>query len=151
MALTEKQLAYFRAWRAAHKEQAAAACKRWYDKHGAEARKKRIDAVREQARAYYHRSKNSDKAKAYVIANKEKNAVRLKEWQKAHRKELNEYNRKRWLEKSPRYKDVTGIPSDGPASNCEICGTTKSICMDHCHETKAFRGWLCKACNARVE
>lgn len=35
---------------------------------------------------------------------------------------------------------------------CHLCGTPASECikglhMDHCHETGAFRGWLCSGCN----
>jgi hypothetical protein len=34
---------------------------------------------------------------------------------------------------------------------CEICGRAphegKSLCIDHCHKTGKFRGWLCHACN----
>lgn len=37
--------------------------------------------------------------------------------------------------------------------SCKICGakddnTIKTrLCMDHCHETGKFRGWLCRRCN----
>lgn len=32
--------------------------------------------------------------------------------------------------------------------NCEVCGQPHSkIVLDHCHETGAFRGWLCDPCN----
>lgn len=30
---------------------------------------------------------------------------------------------------------------------CEICGTTENLCGDHNHETKKFRGTLCRTCN----
>lgn len=35
---------------------------------------------------------------------------------------------------------------------CDVCGVPEKECrtnlvMDHCHETGAFRGWLCHACN----
>lgn len=33
---------------------------------------------------------------------------------------------------------------------CEMCGgppNGRQICLDHCHETGAFRGWLCNRCN----
>lgn len=38
---------------------------------------------------------------------------------------------------------------------CEVCGSTgggsgkgtHSLCMDHNHSTRQFRGWLCHTCN----
>ena len=38
---------------------------------------------------------------------------------------------------------------------CAICGvaeeaTSRKLCMDHCHETGKFRGWLCKKCNSML-
>jgi hypothetical protein len=33
---------------------------------------------------------------------------------------------------------------------CECCGSSpaeKSLCVDHCHVSAAFRGWLCDKCN----
>lgn len=148
MALTDKQKAYYKAYREANRDKLRAAQKRWYDKHGAENREQRIETVQANARAYYHRAKNTDRAREYAIANRETKAVYHKDWQQEHRKELNDYNRERWL--ATAYPHVTGIPETGPASSCEICGSTDDICMDHCHETNAFRGWLCRACNLRV-
>ena len=35
---------------------------------------------------------------------------------------------------------------------CEVCGVSEielrgKLCMDHCHKTGKFRGWLCRKCN----
>tara|TARA_R110002020_G_scaffold474398_1_gene705582 strand:- start:51 stop:425 length:375 start_codon:yes stop_codon:yes gene_type:complete len=35
--------------------------------------------------------------------------------------------------------------------NCECCGEeTERICLDHCHKTLKFRGWLCELCNRGI-
>lgn len=43
------------------------------------------------------------------------------------------------------------IPSIETPYPCDCCKkpifTTKTIQLDHCHETGKFRGWLCKECN----
>lgn len=31
--------------------------------------------------------------------------------------------------------------------HCELCPSTKKLCVDHCHQTKTFRGILCDDCN----
>jgi hypothetical protein len=33
---------------------------------------------------------------------------------------------------------------------CECCGKQhkRTLCLDHCHETHKFRGWLCINCNS---
>ncbi len=36
---------------------------------------------------------------------------------------------------------------------CELCGnaqTHKILCLDHCHATGRFRGWLCDPCNTAL-
>ena len=36
---------------------------------------------------------------------------------------------------------------------CELCGNTPKepgLCLDHCHETGIFRGWLCTSCNTSL-
>jgi hypothetical protein len=45
----------------------------------------------------------------------------------------------------PREKDCPPRPEDGL---CECCGESTFIfSLDHCHETAAFRGWVCSPCN----
>lgn len=40
-------------------------------------------------------------------------------------------------------------PTRPEPSLCEICGVAPGIalCLDHCHLTDRFRGWVCKHCN----
>lgn len=44
-------------------------------------------------------------------------------------------------------------PTRPMPTNCECCGkevTDKVLNLDHCHETGAFRGWLCWPCNVGI-
>ena len=33
---------------------------------------------------------------------------------------------------------------------CEVCGSTESLCIDHCHSTGKPRGLLCHKCNTAL-
>lgn len=33
---------------------------------------------------------------------------------------------------------------------CEVCGGSKKISWDHCHQSGNFRGWLCENCNVAI-
>ena len=43
-----------------------------------------------------------------------------------------------------RQEMIAGRPRP---SVCEICGRSGRITFDHCHNTGAFRGWICFNCN----
>lgn len=73
----------------------------------------------------------------------------------------------RWRAKNPanrkivhmrsKFKTIYGLSPDdveraverviagGP---CDACGETPATDVDHCHERKIFRGYLCHSCNA---
>ena len=34
-----------------------------------------------------------------------------------------------------------------PLPHCQICDKECNTTLDHCHDTKTFRGWLCIECN----
>lgn len=67
-----------------------------------------------------------------------------------------EYNA-RWKAKYPgrdqevKYRHRYGVELSEirpKPSRCEACGQDHpKIVLDHCHETGAFRGWLCDPCN----
>ena len=37
-----------------------------------------------------------------------------------------------------------------PPDRCTCCGTSSEVVIDHCHDTLAFRGWLCHKCNVGI-
>lgn len=60
---------------------------------------------------------------------------------------------RKWMEKNQadwrrsRLEKTAGRPRP---ESCEVCGRRNGkhgIAFDHCHQTGAFRGWLCYSCN----
>jgi hypothetical protein len=74
-------------------------------------------------------------------------AMSLEEWNGRAR----DFNR-RWqahrhgYSPPPPEKHCPPKPADGL---CECCSAyTRRLCLDHCHDTGAFRGWVCNSCNS---
>lgn len=53
----------------------------------------------------------------------------------------------RWVCTTPKWlADGTKVDVQlGPA--CQVCGNTNELVRDHDHETRTFRGTLCRSCN----
>lgn len=53
-----------------------------------------------------------------------------------------------------RHRRLAGLPEPTRASptHCECCGRAvpRTLHLDHCHSTGAFRGWICSACNVGI-
>jgi HTH-type transcriptional regulator/antitoxin HipB len=65
-------------------------------------------------------------------------------------------NRNRLRDRELRWRSK-GLPAPSRPcpQTCEACGSPplgkdKTLCLDHCHDTGAFRGWLCSRCNKGV-
>ena len=80
---------------------------------------------------------------AWVKANRDKRRAGYAAW------------RARNLEKSradAHNRKGYPVPTRPRPDACEICGSEPSgrvtvLCLEHCHETGIFRGWVCERCN----
>jgi hypothetical protein len=56
--------------------------------------------------------------------------------------------------KRAKFKRVWGIDIDDIPDHCEVCGEEPvgkaRMCVDHDHDTGAFRGYLCALCNSAL-
>lgn len=50
----------------------------------------------------------------------------------------------------PNFTAEQLLPSFLAGPTCDICSDDTRMCIDHCHTTGDFRGWLCHRCNAAV-
>lgn len=73
-------------------------------------------------------------------AGREQRRLRMRAWRAANLGKARAYHRKR-----------TGlpIPTRREPKRCELCKQEqfRGLCIDHDHNTGAFRGWLCHRCN----
>ncbi len=82
---------------------------------------------REYYRQYYQ--KNKKKIQASTNAYKKRNPNKVRQWA--------------WITKY----GLTKEQYEALGSSCWICGSTETLCVDHCHETKEVRGLLCRKHN----
>jgi len=105
-----------------------------------------------------------------MVQNKEKRKEYNRKYYQKNKEKRKEYDRKKYI--TPQGKKTNKIASwkkqglilpDNYYSilydyfintnQCEVCNKTfrnrRDRCLDHCHETGAFRWVLCTSCNAR--
>lgn len=126
-----------------------------------------VDKIKERATAKKWRAANREKIKGYNkkaaaklpsgygaaqsrkwrAANPEKKAADFQRYKQTHPNWFKNYMRA-W-----RRKQLVEQPPYEPPAHCEACGDKfeptpqKRPCLDHCHDTNRFRGWLCSNCN----
>lgn len=70
--------------------------------------------------------------------------TRLKNWRKTARLHWNGYMRE-WKRK--KRERTAGRPMPDACELCEQPRGATPLQWDHCHDTGAFRGWICGTCN----
>jgi hypothetical protein len=79
----------------------------------------------------------------YYNANRETQNAYRKAWKAKNKDKVWSYVRK-----------INGypLPTRPEAEWCECCGRLleSAPCLDHCHLTGVFRGWLCSQCNCGI-
>ena len=115
--ISERKREYMRHWRAVNPERVREQARKWA-----------IDnSERKRAAALQWQATNPEKVRAAKLKRIE-----------AHRKYNREYARKR--------KGLP-IPTRVMPELCEANCGRRAKCLDHCHITNTFRGWLCNSCN----
>ncbi len=104
---------------------------------------------REYMRKWYaaHPGYLAERSRKWRAATPEKKRAQTKKYLTSNPDWFKKYMRA-W-----RRKQLIAPPSYEPPGHCESCGIAfeptpqRRHCLDHCHVTNRFRGWLCSNCN----
>jgi hypothetical protein len=96
-----------------------------------------------------NRERRARTSKAWAEKNADYIRIKRKEWYKENQAKQSGYLRG-WYGKNLELEAGRPRPT-----LCECCGSPpnggkKTLNFDHCHETGAFRGWLCMRCNTAI-
>lgn len=93
---------------------------------------------------------------AYYAATKDRYKARLEKWRTANPEKYKAQLLRAAPGRVVRTRKYRGMPTPTRPmpQHCELCGLTaeagggrKILCLDHCHISGIFRGWLCNQCN----
>ena len=97
----------------------------------------------------------------YWRKNKKKLSAYRKSWRRKNRKFYLK-GVKRYANQNPGYncrvfvgvkeyqKAVKSYPKDNRCQICRRRPKRERLCLDHCHATHKFRGWICRHCNSGI-
>ncbi len=89
-----------------------------------------------------------ERERRYRAADPEKYRERARKRYAANPEHKHALNRKYLMKKRNRIRQ----PSRLEPKICELCRKVPEgkLCLDHCHATGKFRGWLCRSCNMAI-
>ena len=132
----------------------ASYCREWRKNRPEEQKEKQKEEDRARLAKRYLENKEDHlaKCKEWYEKNKLKALAAAKQWAEDHPETRNAA-----VEKYNHKRRGLPIPPRPRPDMCELChcpetrrnkkGELFKLCLDHCHETGGFRGWLCHRCN----
>lgn len=98
------------------------------------------------------RRQQYEKENAEVIAQRKKvyrelNREKLRQYRKDHRSKAEVRRLRKAYSILYNYGITLEQAEELYSRGCEICGSNKKLCIDHCHESGEVRGCLCDLCN----
>lgn len=89
--------------------------------------------------------------KHYMKDRYQRNVDEIRAYQRRYIKtdQSRAYRRNYNAQPAARARRGQPAPTRPMPTACEVCGrvSERTLHLDHCHTTGAFRGWLCKRCN----
>jgi vacuolar-type H+-ATPase subunit E/Vma4 len=111
-------------------------------------RQKNLDAKRAKERAYEASAKETRKAQPSRSAEARRDACRR--WVNKNRHRLRGYHVKHRYGLTKEQLDAMVEAQSGKCAICLVTPPKGAYAVDHCHETGAVRGLLCRKCNTGI-
>lgn len=103
--------------------------------------------------------RSRERKRRWAAANRKRVRANHRRWSAENREHVRESHRRRRAlrgtrdQERERLRKGLPIPTRPVPATCELCSRPpgkKSLALDHCHASGAFRGWLCGRCNAAL-
>lgn len=149
-----KKREYLRLWYLKNREKKLAQCKARYAKKRDHIRKQQREYAKKRSKQWYASLRPEAKAlkvekhRRWREANRNVVRAATRAWNAKNKDRRRANNRA-----SARRRAGLPTPTRPCPSTCECCGGPPGkmvLHLDHCHQSGAFRGWLCSKCNVSI-